>query len=126
MVPPRIGDFEMPKATKRYFKATNGRFTVFRASPSRAYTSATIEERAGGYPHFSFSWSGNGNIRATEIDAAEYRKLLAAKTARLTALAAERVAANPDHADFYARAGYGTAPSDSWIDNVSLTPAPEA
>ena len=65
----------------RYFKATDGTQTVFRASATRDYKFALV---ATGY--FSGRPMGTtpGFFPVTEITRAEYARLVALKTARLT------------------------------------------
>lgn len=90
----------------RYFKATNGRFTVFRSSPTRAYVSATIHCNADRVTDFSLSYTaGRGALPAEEITRAEYNALNAAKQRRIEA-----------------RGGMVkyAAPRDSWVSNAEL------
>jgi hypothetical protein len=92
--------------TTRYFKATDGKITVFRASKTKVYQSA------GGFgPREWIRFStyaanvGTANKRACiEIDKAEYDRLNAIKFARLGA-------AN------------GIGPQDSWVENSEIEPA---
>ena len=92
-------------STLRYFKATNGRFTVFRASPTRAYTMATIRSNAEQVIDFSLSYSGVGDCPAVEITKAEYDALNAAKAARF-----ERLGLPLKY----------VAPRDSWVSNAEI------
>lgn len=89
----------------RYFKATNGRFTVFRSSPGRVYTAATIQCDANRVTYFSLSYTGRGEIKVEEISRAEYNALNDAKARRF-----ERAGAPLNYA----------APRDSWVSNADL------
>ena len=85
----------------RYFKATDGKITVFRASKTRVYRSARI------HGVISFSTGGNpspGWHPAVEIDQAEYVRLNSIKTKRIAAAAGQRFA----------------GPQDSWVENADL------
>jgi hypothetical protein len=96
----------------RYFSATDGVITVFRASASRVYSSAWFTtEVSQGKPRpanglgFSVSKHGNypgGKYPAKEISKAEYDQLVAWKVNRL--LAAGRYPG-------------GASPQDSWVVN---------
>lgn len=97
---------------KRFFKATDNTYTVFRAT-ERSYASASFSRNEGGVWGISFSsrpptvrW-GQG-FPTTEITKAEYDALVALKAARM-----ERQGDS---------GGY-TSPSDSWVRNSEL-PAP--
>jgi hypothetical protein len=102
----------------RYFKATDGRFTVYRASPTRVYISAWLNPHT---THVDFGFSvappvGRGRVAAIEISKAEYQALVARKAERIAAFIAARAAAgNPVYQ------GYdGAAPGDSWVFNEAL------
>jgi hypothetical protein len=101
--------------TTRYFKATNGEFTIFRGSASRVYRSAwimidRIRERSEdwswvpvGEPQpvnqgFSANIGPIGALKAVEIDKAEYDALVQAKKARTS----------------------DNAPRASWVRNADL------
>jgi hypothetical protein len=90
----------------RYFKATNGRFTIFRATASRVYGSAWIQCDAHCVTLSGFSMKPASAsvypIPAIEIDRAEYERLNERKAARLIL-----AGGNPKWA----------APSDSWVRN---------
>jgi hypothetical protein len=111
----------------RYFKATDGTFTVFRATASRVYASAWMvidrsTERAAndtwvpvGEPHpvnMGFSAKPSAALPAVEITKAEYSALVARKVARTDA----EKAANPA-----LWRGYGHSPRDSWVSNEALS-----
>ena len=80
----------------RYFKATDGIKTYFRASPSRAYLSMS---RVEDYKGWVFHLHNKGMFPVTEIDAVEYRALAALKKKRDS---------------------YATAPRDSWVFNCDV------
>jgi hypothetical protein len=92
--------------TKRYFSATDGDVTVFRASATRVYQSA-LKLRHG----ISFSATPAhlmlGAMPAKEITKAQYTALVALKQARVRASGGGR------HQD-------GGAPSDSWVANDAI------
>lgn len=92
-------------STLRYFKATNGRFTVFRSSPTRAYTAATIYCNADRVTDFVLSYTGRGNLPAVEITREEYNALNDAKQRRIEAAGG--------------RVSYA-APRDSWVRNSDI------
>jgi hypothetical protein len=100
----------------RYFKATDGSRTYFRASETKIYQSIIVYP--SGYVSFSSKPAGKsiivgGDYPAIEIDAAAYRALQAAKMARVRALyMAKGVDPLPR--------GAGTAPTDSWVRNADL------
>lgn len=87
--------------TKRYFKATDGKLTYFRATATRAYQSVKLTKYG---QSFSASQPGPGDLPTIEITKSEYEELVALKTERLKA--ADR--------------GIYTSPSDSWVANSSL------
>jgi hypothetical protein len=88
----------------RYFKATNGRFTVFRASTTRVYLSAWIQSNAQRVTDYGFSLlSAKGRVPAEEMTKAEYDALNARKVERIVAAGGD-----PKHA----------APADSWVANL--------
>lgn len=66
---------------KRYFKATDGRLTVFRSSPTMVYRSATITDKAISF-HTTAADAHSARVPALEIDGSEYRDLQARKFAR--------------------------------------------
>lgn len=88
----------------RYFKATNGRFTVFRMSPTRVYLSAWIQSGATHITNYGFSMKrpAAGSVPAVEITRAEYDALNKRKIERIVARGG-----NPKYA----------APADSWVAN---------
>lgn len=107
----------MPKSIRtRYFKATDGKITGFRAS-HRQYVIANLT----GFVAWSSSTAMRpGWVPATEIDKAEYNRLVALKAQRIAALAAARAA----EGEAVSR-GFGSGPQDSWIENAALAePAP--
>ena len=90
--------------TTRYFKATDGKITAFRASKTRVYQSADLgnENRHLG-SRYGIGFSGKpGPVKAVEIDKAEYDRLVVLKNARL------------------GKMQYGPSPQDSWVDNAAL------
>jgi hypothetical protein len=103
--------------TDRYYKATDGLLTVFRAS-KRVYASAwfTTEIGQGGLPFvrrspgigFSMHAPGarGGNYPTEEITEAEYAALVAAKVERV-----KNEGRDPK---------YFTSPQDSWVHNRAL------
>jgi hypothetical protein len=98
----------------RYFKATNGRFTVFRASPTRVYLSAWIQSDAKRVTDFGFSMlSAKGRVPAEEMTKDEYEALVKRKTARIEARKAEIVASGGQISR-----SFGSSPSDSWVANL--------
>jgi hypothetical protein len=72
--------------SKRYFKATDGKTTFFRASDTRVYASA---QKTTGSVSFSAGPPGFGWVPAVEITKAEYEALVALKNARLEAVYGE-------------------------------------
>lgn len=85
--------------SKRFFKATDGKVTVFRSSETRAYRSASFVTRdTGKVARISFS-AGSGSYATEEISEAEYRALVARKIER---------------------APGSSSPQDSWISNAAL------
>jgi predicted SprT family Zn-dependent metalloprotease len=93
--------------TKRYFKATDRDITVFRASDTKVYRSAT---KTGRSISFSSAPAGLGAMSAVEITKAEYTALVALKQARVQASGGR-------HDD-------GGAPSDSWVANDAIPGTP--
>jgi len=91
--------------TKRFFKATDGKITTFRASATRVYHSANINCASFSGAHASPIL---GTVPAVEITEAEFAILNAAKHRRLYA--------QPNYRGF-------TKPSDSWVANEALEPA---
>lgn len=88
----------------RYYKATDGKVTVFRATAERQYRSASfITKPDGQIARLSFS-SGSGSYETQEITAAEYRALVALKESRC------RLQGRTD----------ASSPQCSWISNASL------
>jgi hypothetical protein len=106
----------------RYFKATDGRFTVYRSSATRVYASAWFAVTDAGVRDIGFSAKPHcargteHGAPAVEISKAEYQTLVARKAERIAAFIAARAAAgNPVYR------GYdGAAPSDSWVFNEAL------
>jgi hypothetical protein len=90
----------------RYFKATNGRFTIFRATASRVYGSAWIQCNADRVTLSGFSMKPASAsvypIPAIEIDRAEFNRLNMLKMSRIMT-----AGGNPKWA----------VPSDSWVKN---------
>jgi hypothetical protein len=93
--------------TVRYFKASDGVFTVFRATASRTYTSARIATNAGSpqTPRVvSIGFSSKPAVAGfdypvLEITKAEYEALAARKTERLKASGAPaRLGGSPNQA----------------------------
>jgi hypothetical protein len=93
--------------TKRYFKATDGDITVFRASDTKVYQSAS---KTNWGISFSGKPAGLGAMPAVEITKVEYTALVALKQARIKASNGGR------HDD-------GGSPSDSWVSNEALAEA---
>lgn len=93
--------------TKRYFKATDGKVTVFRSSEERVYRAASFKTKPDGRIFGIGFSSGSGSYETVEITQAEYESLVARKMARVRASGAT------------AR-GAGSSPQDSWISNASL------
>jgi hypothetical protein len=89
--------------SKRYFSATDGDVTVFRASDTKVYQSAT---RTRWSISFSGKPAGLGAMPAKEITKAQYAALVALKQARVQASGGR-------HSD-------GGAPSDSWVANDAI------
>ena len=121
--------------TKRYFKATDGKFTIFRASESRAYQGAWMRiEQLSRRAADGKSWEPygepipvamgfsaypvppHGQFPAIEIGKGEYQALVAIKTTRIDAWCAELKAKGQTMFG-------GVSPSDSWVRNEEL---PEA
>jgi predicted SprT family Zn-dependent metalloprotease len=104
--------------TSRYFKATDGQFTIFRSTTARTYQFADLTARDGLIVAMGF---GNlkGALKAIEIDKAEYASLVAAKNKRTKALHDKRAAAGLSN--------WRDGPSDSWVFNADLAqPEPVA
>lgn len=89
----------MAKQT-RYFKATDGTKTVFRASPTKEYQFANMDGQFTALPPRK-----PGYFLAVEITKAEYDALVAAKM--------ERLKASGRNLRFI-------TPSNSWVSNASL------
>ena len=118
--------------TKRYYKASNGTFTIFRAS-ERPYRTAWmtidrihVRDADGetwvktGEPQpvnmgFSAGIGKIGDYQVTEIGKGEYQALVAAKTWRVEARVAALRAAGRTISG-----GAGSAPRDSWVRNEDL------
>lgn len=103
--------------TTRYFSATDGTFTVFRATASAAYASASwLGDRP--YPYclgFSRKPAGSGipgRFPTTEISKAQYDALVAAKQDR------QRLAGQDPQRY--------SSPQDSWVRNADLKARAEA
>jgi hypothetical protein len=94
----------------RYFKATNGRFTVFRGSESRVYLSAWIQCDAHRVTSYGFSMKpASPSVYpnpAVEIAKTEYEELNQRKIERIV-----EQHGNPKWA----------APRDSWVSNEALS-----
>jgi hypothetical protein len=120
--------------TKRYFKATNGTYTVFRASESKTYRFGWMKlgqvmRRAAdgdweyygevipldlGFTNpFTTPKGVSGPFPAIEIGKGEYMALVTIKTKRIQAWRAEREAAGQTHFS-------STSPGDSWVRNDEL------
>lgn len=67
--------------TKRYFKATDGERTFFRASDSRVYLSLTVDPTI--HNGWSMHWDARGLHPAVEITGPEFRKLNETKKRRI-------------------------------------------
>jgi hypothetical protein len=98
--------------TTHYYKATDGRYTVFRGTESRAYRSAWIQaydyaQRIEDYG-FSMKAPTADQYPAVAITKAEYEVLNQCKTDRIVAGGGD-----PKHA----------APRDSWVRNADLPAA---
>lgn len=104
-------------ATTRYFKATDGKNTYFRASPSRAYLSLTGFEP--GRFGFTLHRDTRGRFPAVEITRQEYVKLVELKQARLAQAKADFQAKHPEQ-KLHSFSFAGNAPSDSWVRNEVL------
>ena len=118
--------------TKRYFKATDGKFTIFRASESRVYRGAWMRidqsrrraadgktwEPFGEPVPVAMGFSAypvppHGQFPAVEIGKHEYQVLVQIKTARVEAWRAELRAKG--------QTMFGSiGPSDSWVRNDEL------
>ena len=90
---------------RRFFKATDGSPTVFRASNTRDYRSASFSTRENGDVSISFS-AGDGSYPVEEIVRSEYETLVARKNSRIKA--------NGGHH------GDGASPRDSWVRKAAL------
>ena len=125
--------------TKRYFKATNGTFTIFRASESKTYRFAWMKlgqvsrrtasgdwERYGEMIPLDMGFTNPANPRrphdaigpfpAIEIGKGEYAALVVIKTKRIEAWRAELRAKG--------QTMFGSvSPSDSWVHNDELPDA---
>lgn len=95
---------------KQYFKATDGRITVFRASDTRSYTSAAFHTEAciAPHPHGMISFSGrpDGKFPTVVISKPEYDQLMELKNKRI-----RNAGGDPR---------WATSPQDSWIRNSQL------
>lgn len=98
--------------TKRYYKATDGQITVYRATESREYHSAQIRKEDRYFGFSALPASPAHPYPAVEIDKAEYQSLVAQKVARIEARKAEMIAAGQR-----VYSGFGGAPGDSWVAN---------
>lgn len=90
--------------TKRFFKATDGEFTVFRASATMHYRSAIV--RGKGSISFSSASGGYGSSPVEEITKSEYETLVARKNTRLKSEGKDP--------------GRYTTPRHSWVRNAAL------
>jgi hypothetical protein len=98
---------------RRYFKATNGTVTIYRATESRAYVSAWIQAHESGRPiNMGFS-AKPGPLPAVEVSKEEYAALVARKMERTNARKAEIEAAGER-----VYRSFGSSPSDSWFFNA--------
>lgn len=98
----------------RYFKATNGMTTVFRATKAGLYVAARID------PMIAFSKTMKpGYWPAVEISKTEYAALVAAKVARLANDWRHRDPKNWPRHDAQPR-WWGTSPQDSWVRNADM------
>ncbi len=95
----------------RYFTATDGKKTVFRASPTRVYLFGGLKNG----PTFS-TRPAVGLWPVVEVSKAEYDRLVALKVARINRRNARlRARGKTTYPD------YGS-PWESWIDNADLAP----
>jgi hypothetical protein len=99
--------------TKRFYKATDGSLTVFRATDTKVYQSATITNWGSeAKPRLNISFSGKaagvGAMPAIEITKAEYDALTSLKLRRMRAMG-EAIR-------------YSTSPSHSWVANDVIEP----
>lgn len=94
--------------TDRYFKATDGVRTYFRASPTRVYRSMSTGQ---GYNRRDtvLHMHDRGMFPAVEITRAEYNALMALKRIRTAG-----------------RTYHSSAPSDSWVENSEIAAAAPA
>lgn len=98
---------ERPK--RRYFKATDGTVTIFRASDARVYESAWVQLYPTGAVHlmgFSARPARVGELVVEEIVKSDYDTLVARKNSRLKAIGARDDA-------------FGE-PRNSWVNNEAL------
>lgn len=88
--------------TKRYYKATDGTFTIFRATDSRIYKGAwmTVDGFKTRPRNMGFSGKYSGALEAIEIGKGEYDALVLYKKQRTD----------------------DNAPSASWVRNADLPP----
>jgi hypothetical protein len=92
---------------KSFFKATDGKFTVFRGTASFGFASATI--RTGENHVFYIAFSSKmipGNFPTVEIGKQEYEALVRAKLARVRAAGGDTSCEN--------------GPQCSWVRNADL------
>lgn len=101
--------------TIRYFKATDGDRTFFRASPTRVYLSASVFPD---YRDFVLHWDARGPFPVTEITRQEFKALVALKAARIEREKAAYRAAHPGTPN--SLSSWGTAPRDSWVANEDI------
>jgi hypothetical protein len=94
--------------TTRYFSATDGTFTVFRATATRTYAAADWLVRDGSYPYcIGFKGrAGQGTKPAQEITKSEYEALTARKVTRIKAHGGDPRRFN--------------SPQDSWVRNGGI------
>lgn len=98
------------KASKvRYFSGTDGDVTVFRASPTMTYNSATFSAGNLSFSKAPAKFGAVGSFDVNEITKEAYEALVALKAKRLNALGRR-----------------DTVPSDSWVPNAELAAAPGA
>jgi hypothetical protein len=113
--------------TKRFFSATDGQFTIFRASEDRTYSHGKLIVSTHGWDQarrcaitvpahpvgLGFcNRPGRDTHPAIEITKAEYDRLVGLKRARIDAASG----IGPDRG----RHQDGGSPSDSWVRNSAL------
>lgn len=101
----------------RYFKATDGKNTYFRASPTRVYQSLTVE--GAGRFDWTLHQDGRGRFPAFEITRQEYVALTALKNAGAARAKAEWQADHPGQEPRSWQFVWN-APRDSFVPNSEL------